>query len=476
LKTLIVFDLDGTLAESKSSIDAEMARLLSSLLEIVRVAIISGGAWQQFERQVLANLCRGDSLGRLSLLPTCGTKFYAYESGWKLLYSEDFSESEKAQIIDALRRTTALPEYKASTIWGETIEDRGSQITFSALGQMAPLDEKKRWDPDFSKRMKIKAALDRLIPQFSVRLGGATSVDVTQKGIDKAYASLRGSHRLTVTARKIPMRIVSPVQGLFAVAVVSVAILTLCYGDFVPMGQAFPVWIAWRQTWVYASALLILVAGVGLCFPRTALSSALTIYAYQAIWALICALPVISKPFSVGAWYGFCEALAPLVGAWILYATLRWQAAGSQMPIATERAVRAAQGVFGLTCVFYGWSHFAFADYTAGMVPAWLPGRLGLAYLTGLGHIAAGIGIVLWVLPRLAATLEAIMMSFFGLLVWVPSFFMQPTPDWATPPQNQWSELVVSLVLAATAWVVASSLRQRPWGLALRRSQATTLL
>jgi uncharacterized membrane protein YphA (DoxX/SURF4 family) len=98
------------------------------------------------------------------------------------------------------------------------------------------------------------------------------------------------------------------------------------------------------------------------------------------------------------------------------------------------------------------------------MVPNWLPGRLGFAYLTGVGHIAAGIGIIIGVLPRLAATLEALMMSLFGLLVWVPSFFANPRPAWATPPQNQWSELVVNLVLAAAAWVVASSLRNHSWG------------
>ena len=138
------------------------------------------------------------------------------------------------------------------------------------------------------------------------------------------------------------------------------------------------------------------------------------------------------------------------------------------MPIASGRAVRVAQVVFGLTCVFYGSSHFVYADYTAGMVPTWLPNRLGLAYFTGLGHLAAGIGIIVGILPRLAATLEAIMMSLFGLLVWVPSFLAQPRPQWATPPQNQWSELVVNLVLAASACIVATSLRNGPWGFGSR--------
>jgi uncharacterized membrane protein YphA (DoxX/SURF4 family) len=257
-------------------------------------------------------------------------------------------------------------------------------------------------------------------------------------------------------------------QGLFAIASASVAILSLAYGDFAPAGQSLPAWVPWRETWVYGSALLVLAASAGVYFPRTVMPSVLTIGGYQAVWAVTCAPQIFSKPLSIGAWYGFCEALSALVGAWILYAMLRRQSQGSLMPIVGERAVQAAQALFGLTCVFYGWSHFAYADYTAGMVPAWLPSRLGFAYFTGLCHLAAGFGIAFGILPRLAATFEAIMMSLFGLLVWVPSFFMQPRPDWATPPQNQWSELVVSLVLAASAWIVASSLRNRPWTFASR--------
>jgi phosphomannomutase len=104
-----------------------------------------------------------------------------------LLYSEDFTESEKKKIIDSLQQTIASTGGGAAKVWGEVIEDRGGQITLSALGQQAPLEEKKKWDPDFSKRKRMKAVLDTLIPEFSVHLGGATSIDVTQHGIDKAY-------------------------------------------------------------------------------------------------------------------------------------------------------------------------------------------------------------------------------------------------------------------------------------------------
>src|SRR5579872_7501344 len=148
MKRLIVFDLDGTLAESKGPIDAEMAALLGHLLEIMNVSVISGGAWRQFEKQVLAHLSDHDRLRHLFLLPTNGTKFFRRNGSWKELYSEDFKPDEKHKIIDALNTALDRSGVKTGRHWGDVIEDRGSQITFSALGQHAPLDAKKAWDPD----------------------------------------------------------------------------------------------------------------------------------------------------------------------------------------------------------------------------------------------------------------------------------------------------------------------------------------
>jgi phosphomannomutase len=187
VKKLIVFDLDGTLAESKSSLDTEMAALLHDLLGIVKVAVISGGDWPQFEKQLLSNFPPDQRLVNLSLLPTCGTKYFQYAGDWKKIYSEDFTADEKEKIVSSLKKALEAAGYKAEKVWGEVIEDRGSQITFSALGQQAPLEEKHKWDPDFTKRKKIKAILDTFIPEFSVRMGGATSIDVTKPGIDKGY-------------------------------------------------------------------------------------------------------------------------------------------------------------------------------------------------------------------------------------------------------------------------------------------------
>ncbi|MGO4294897.1 HAD-IIB family hydrolase [Chitinophaga sp. RAB17] len=192
MKKLVVFDLDGTLAESKSAIDDEMSILLYALLQVARVAIISGGAWPQFEKQVLAHLPTDERLQRLSILPTCGTQFYEYTSEWKQLYAENFTPEEKKKIIDALSSVVDKLGYTPPQVWGSQIEDRGSQITFSALGQEAPLEEKKKWDPDFAKRQQMKALLVNIIPEFAINLGGTTSVDITKPGIDKAY----GIHKL----------------------------------------------------------------------------------------------------------------------------------------------------------------------------------------------------------------------------------------------------------------------------------------
>ncbi len=187
MKKLIVFDLDGTLAASKSPIDQEMAGLLTGLLRVTRVAVISGANWPQFEKQVLANLPSSDHLKKLTLLPTCGTKFYEYNSAWTKLYSEDFTSTERDQIVHSLEQVSEASDFKVDRVWGDVIDDRGSQVTFSALGQHAPIEAKEHWDADFAKRKQMKVKLDELLPEFSIRLGGTTSIDVTKKGIDKAY-------------------------------------------------------------------------------------------------------------------------------------------------------------------------------------------------------------------------------------------------------------------------------------------------
>lgn len=203
MKKLIVFDLDGTLAQSKAKLDDEMAELLTHLLAVAKVAIISGGDWPQFQKQVLVSFQKKKGLKNLSILPTCGTKYYEYRSGWKELYAENFSSDEKKDIINNLDAAIHASGIKFGKLYGKQIEDRGSQITFSALGQRAPLGAKKTWDPKFAKRKKIKTKLDKTLHGFSVNLGGTTSIDITKPGIDKAYGIYKLQHNLKIKTAKI---------------------------------------------------------------------------------------------------------------------------------------------------------------------------------------------------------------------------------------------------------------------------------
>jgi uncharacterized membrane protein YphA (DoxX/SURF4 family) len=212
---------------------------------------------------------------------------------------------------------------------------------------------------------------------------------------------------------------------------------------------------------------ILLAASAGLFFARTALAGAMIVGAYESVWAIARVRPLLLKPLIVGSWYGLGEALGPLLAAWILCAVIRRQYDGAAATAMTgDRALHVARVLFGAACVAYGAAHFAYASYTARMVPAWLPGRTALAYLTGAFHASAGFGLLFGVLPRLAATLEATMMSLFGVLVWLPSFFARAVPEWAPTAQIQWSETFLTFLLAASAWIVAASLRSAPWGFA----------
>lgn len=186
---ILAFDLDDTLAPSKTQVPAPIADALVACLAHWQVCIISGGRFEQFQHQVLDHLVAPDALlDRLHLMPTCGTQYYRWgDPGWTKLYSEDLSQEQKDQIVAAL--TTGAHELGLwqTTTWGDQVEDRGSQVTFSALGQAAPVAAKTAWDPTGEKRSKLRSyAADRL-PGLEVRSGGSTSIDVTRAGIDKAY-------------------------------------------------------------------------------------------------------------------------------------------------------------------------------------------------------------------------------------------------------------------------------------------------
>ena len=195
---LVAFDLDDTLAPSKSRIDPRIGDLLVALAERVDVAIISGGQLAQFTSQVVDRLpdATADARGRMHLLPTCGTQYYRLsDDGVVTVYKRSLTDDQKVRALAAVESEARRLGLWESDTWGDILEDRGSQITFSALGQQAPVAEKMAWDPTGEKKNALRAAVAALLPDLEVRSGGSTSVDITERGIDKAYGMRRLSEQ-----------------------------------------------------------------------------------------------------------------------------------------------------------------------------------------------------------------------------------------------------------------------------------------
>ncbi len=191
---LVAFDLDDTLAPSKSPMDPRMAGLLVELLGVAEVCIISGGQIAQFTAQVVERLPEADAatLARLHLMPTCGTQYYRHEAGdWRRQYAEELTDDERRRALDAVEAAARELGCWETETWGPILEDRGSQVTFSALGQAAPVAAKAAWDPTNVKKNTLRDAVQLLLPDLEVRSGGSTSVDITRRGIDKAFGMRR---------------------------------------------------------------------------------------------------------------------------------------------------------------------------------------------------------------------------------------------------------------------------------------------
>ena len=191
-RKVIAFDLDDTLAVTKSPISDQMSTLLGKLLELYYVCVISGGKFEQFTLQVVDRLkVEPKLLTRLHLMPTCGTRYYRYDVAsdeWQQRYAEDLSDEEKRQITNALDVVSKDMGLHTDDPYGEIIEDRGSQITHSALGQLAPADLKYEWaEKNKVARAEMRDKVAAMLPGLEVRMGGTTSTDVTRAGIDKAY-------------------------------------------------------------------------------------------------------------------------------------------------------------------------------------------------------------------------------------------------------------------------------------------------
>ncbi|NEG55697.1 HAD-IIB family hydrolase [Bifidobacterium platyrrhinorum] len=186
---LIGFDLDNTLANSKRPMSAAMAHRFSELTRRIDVAVITGGRYELVVSQILDVLEPTADLARLHLMPTSGTCYRRWKDGrWERVFSHDLNADQRARARASLERRAREQGLWVERVWGERIEDRGSQITFSVLGQQAPLEAKRSFDPDGTLKERLAAAVAVDLPDLKVHAGGYTSIDVAGQGIDKAFA------------------------------------------------------------------------------------------------------------------------------------------------------------------------------------------------------------------------------------------------------------------------------------------------
>lgn len=247
-----------------------------------------------------------------------------------------------------------------------------------------------------------------------------------------------------------------PGQTLMAIGLLGLGVLALRYGDFALVWQPVPEWLPARHAVAYASGVLMLLLGLSLLFRTTASLAARVLFPYLILWACLKLPAIFVAPQIEGVWLGLGELTLLLAGGWMLFCRLVEVSPTSKFRfVAGESGMRAARIMFGLSAIPVGLSHLVYVKQTADFVPAWLPFRTGWAYLTGVGQMAAGLGVLFSVLPGLAAVAEAGMITCFTLMVWLPAIAHAPKE------RLNWTAFFISWIIGAAAWIVAQNLWRR---------------
>jgi uncharacterized membrane protein len=248
-----------------------------------------------------------------------------------------------------------------------------------------------------------------------------------------------------------------PALTLFALGMIGLGILALVYGDFALVWQPVALWIPGRTVLAYSAGLIMLLGGVGLLLRTTAAWSIRILFPYLIVWLLLKLPALLVAPQMEAVWLGFGEIAVLMAGGWVLFARLAEQREGSPLRFATgENGIHLARMLFAVSLIPIGLSHIVYVKQTAELVPAWLPYRVGWAYLTGAGQIACGLGVLFSIFPRVAAWAEAGMISVFTLLVWGPAIVAAPKT------RLPWTAYFISWAIASAAWVDAQNIVPKP--------------
>lgn len=261
------------------------------------------------------------------------------------------------------------------------------------------------------------------------------------------------------------MRIARSGYWLFSITMIGLGIVGLLYPDFVPVWSPVPAGIPGRGLIVYLGPLISLASGIGLLVPRVAAIAARLLLTTLLLWLLIFRLPnfLLTSPFEA------CWSVFPLVvmlaATWVLYVWFApdWDRQHLSF-VSGNNGLRIAHVLYGFSLIFFGSAHFIDMKDTLSLIPNWLPGHTFWAYFTGGAFIAAGVAVLAGRCARLAASLSALQIGLFLLLVWVPIVAA------GSKVPFQWSETILNAALLAAAWMVADSYQDT--ALAARRQPA----
>jgi uncharacterized membrane protein len=236
-------------------------------------------------------------------------------------------------------------------------------------------------------------------------------------------------------------------------------ILALIFGDFALVWQPVPGWTPGRTALAYSAGLVMVFGGIGLLFRATAAWSARLLFLYLIVWLLLKVPAIFVAPQAESNWLGLGELAVLLAGGWVLFARLADLREDSTFKFATgENGIRMSRALFAIALIPIGLSHLVYTQATADLVPQWLPFRIGWAYLTGVGQMACGIGLLFSIYPRIAAWAETGMLSLFTLLVWIPAIVAAPAT------RLPWTAFFISWAITSGAWLVADNVAmQKYW-------------
>ena len=256
-----------------------------------------------------------------------------------------------------------------------------------------------------------------------------------------------------------------PALALLSIGLIAMGALSILSRDFAYTWQPVPQFPG-RGIVAILCGLFMIAVSIALLSRRTAAIASRALFPFLIAW-LCLKIPAILVAGNIeGVWIGVGELGMLLAGGWALFAAVSGLDSSPLFrSITGRRGIRLAQILFGLAVIPVGLGHIFYLKITATLVPAWLPFRTELGFLTGAAQILCGIALIFSIYPRIAALVETVLLALFAFLVWGPDTWFASTPKMRGAPHGfrfPLSAFLITWVIASAAWLLANNSRALP--------------